>query len=86
MNVQVRDLKAHLSHYLRLIQQGETVVVTVHNKPVARLEPVAAGCEDLPEIPGLSWAAGKPRLIRSSQERPTIEGDTLAAWIVENRG
>ena len=37
MEASVRELKAHLSEYLRQIAAGEEVVVTSHGKPVARL-------------------------------------------------
>jgi prevent-host-death family protein len=40
-NVGVRELKDRLSHYLRAVRQGESVVVTVRGKPVARLVPVS---------------------------------------------
>lgn len=36
----VADLKAHLSRYLRRVEQGEEIVVTSHRHPVARLLPV----------------------------------------------
>ena len=35
------ELKNRLSHYLRQVRQGETVVVMDRNEPVARLEPIA---------------------------------------------
>lgn len=31
----VRDFKAHLARYLRLVESGESVAVTRHGKPVA---------------------------------------------------
>ena len=37
----VAGLKARLSHFLRLAQQGETIEVQSHRRPVARI--VAAG-------------------------------------------
>ena len=40
MNASVRDLKSRLSRYLRQVQQGETVVVTLRGKPIARLVPL----------------------------------------------
>jgi antitoxin (DNA-binding transcriptional repressor) of toxin-antitoxin stability system len=36
-NVGVRELKDRLSHHLRTVRQGESVVVTIRGKPVARL-------------------------------------------------
>ena len=42
----VRDLKAHLSEYLRLIREGHTVIITSHNRPVGRLFPVDQDLEE----------------------------------------
>ncbi len=39
--VNIGDLKSHLSHYLRLVQKGQPVLVLDRNRVVARLE--AAG-------------------------------------------
>ena len=38
--VGVRDLKAQLSKYLRQVSQGQTIIITDHGRPVARLSPV----------------------------------------------
>ena len=35
--VGVKELKNRLSHYLRLVQAGEQVIVTSNGKPVARM-------------------------------------------------
>ena len=37
MNVGIRELKAHLSQYVRRAAAGENVLVTDRGKPVARL-------------------------------------------------
>lgn len=37
MEVSVRDLRDHLSQYLRRASAGEEIVVTSHGKPVGRL-------------------------------------------------
>jgi len=36
MNVGIRELKLHLSHYLALVRRGESIVVTDRGNPVAR--------------------------------------------------
>lgn len=41
MNVGVRELKSHLSGYLKRAAAGEHIVVTDHGRPVARLVPYA---------------------------------------------
>ncbi len=46
MEVSVRDLKDHLSEYLRRARAGEEIVVTSHGRPVGRLVgPDAGGSE-----------------------------------------
>jgi prevent-host-death family protein len=42
----VRDLKAQLSKYLRLVQSGTTITITDHGKPVGRLVPVKQNLEE----------------------------------------
>lgn len=41
VDISVRDLKNHLSEYLRRVQAGEDIIVTSHGKRVARLSAVA---------------------------------------------
>ena len=43
MNVGVRELKQHLSEYLRRVAEGETLHITDRGKPVAVIAPVALG-------------------------------------------
>ena len=40
-SVGVRELKNRLTHYLRAVQQGRTILVTSRGRPVARLVPAA---------------------------------------------
>lgn len=35
----IRDLKAHLSSYLEKVQNGHTIIITSHGKPIAQLTP-----------------------------------------------
>jgi prevent-host-death family protein len=55
--VGARELKDRLSHYLRTVRRGETVVVTVRGKPVARLVPIVGRNDKalLPEIEEKMW-------------------------------
>jgi prevent-host-death family protein len=41
MHVSTRDLKARLSEYLRHAAGGQEVVVTLHNRPIAKLVPMS---------------------------------------------
>lgn len=57
MNVGVRELKQHLSKYLDLVRQGESVTVTDRGRPVARLEQFIP--DDLPSHVKQLIAEGK---------------------------
>jgi prevent-host-death family protein len=46
MTVGVRDLKAHLSEYLRRVQQGQVLIITDHGRPVGRLLPAEQPVEE----------------------------------------
>ncbi|HTS78437.1 MAG TPA: type II toxin-antitoxin system prevent-host-death family antitoxin [Bryobacteraceae bacterium] len=52
--VKISELKARLSHYVRLAESGEEVVVKERNRPVARL----TACQPR-ESPGM----GEPRRV-----------------------
>jgi prevent-host-death family protein len=55
----IRDLKAHLSRYLRQVETGKTVVITRHGKPIGRIVPVtestSAQLEALREAGLIAW-------------------------------
>lgn len=50
-NASVVDLKTHIGRYLARVKRGETIVVTSHRHPVARLMGIADASNDLPLIP-----------------------------------
>ena len=39
MDVPVRELRNHTAHVLAAIERGETIVLTVHGRPVADIVP-----------------------------------------------
>lgn len=84
MNVSMRDLKAHLSDYVRKARDGQNVVIRIHNKPVARItsikEPVSL--ETLKNMPGILWNGGKPAGLPKGER---IRGKTLAEMVIEDR-
>lgn len=43
--VGVRELRQNLSVYLRRVERGESLVVTEHGRPVARLAPLVQGSD-----------------------------------------
>lgn len=73
MNVSIRELKNRLSEYLRRVQAGEQVTVTLRGKRIARLsavieqdetrDPVADASEHLNALPWVHPPSrvGKPR-------------------------
>jgi prevent-host-death family protein len=94
MEISVRELKNHLSEYLRRVQAGEEVIVTSHKRIVAKLVPPnqagkvheqdeVALIERLKSMPWIRWAGGKPEL------RPGIavkKGDrTIAESLLDDR-
>jgi prevent-host-death family protein len=52
----VAELKARLSYFLRLAQEGETIEVQSHRHPVARIMPAQSPSESLIILPGRSMA------------------------------
>lgn len=56
-SVGVRDFRLHLSDWLKRVEKGESVEVTSHGKPVARLVPTVPDKHPLADL----IAAGKLR-------------------------
>ena len=85
MNASVRDLKAHLSEYIRKARTGLPVTIRIHNRPVARLTAITgpAGLADLAGLPGLRWSGGKPAGLGRA-ERHAGKG-RLSRLIIEDR-
>ena len=69
--VGVRELKDRLSHYLRVVRQGQSVEVTVRGKAVARLVPVQPRGEmALPEeLEARMWELASDGFLTWSGER-----------------
>jgi prevent-host-death family protein len=61
MEVGVRELRAHLSRYLKRVEEGEEILVTDRGKPVARITP-ANGRSRLEQLieAGIVHRAPKP--------------------------
>ena len=56
MEASIRELKAHLSEYVRLASAGETVTITIHNRPAAQIVPIKrhTSLDDLAAQSGIS--------------------------------
>jgi prevent-host-death family protein len=87
VTVGVRDLKAHLSEYLRRVRSGQTIVITDHGQAVGQIIPVGQPIEE--RLRSLQ-AAGL--LAWNGQSLPDIEspvinrsGKLLSNLVVEMR-
>lgn len=83
----VRDLKDHLSEYIRRARRGEQVVITDRGRPVAAL--IGLQQEGTSEVgwklvrQGLAeWSGGKPRGLASS---PRVPGRRAEEIVREDR-
>ena len=71
-NVTLTDFRSHASGMLSRVEQGETLVVLRHGKPIAEVSPVLR-----PEKPEPSWKRQALRL--------TTKGASLSAAILGER-
>ncbi len=85
--VGVKELKNHLSNYIKKVKGGETLIVTDRGKAVVYMAPI--GQEDLIEDISqlikedlITWKGGKPR---GNPHPPSIKGKTTSKIVLENR-
>ena len=85
MQASIRELKAHLSEYIRQVTAGETVTISIHNRPVAQIVPIKpqTTLADLAAQPGISWNGGKVAGLPRGEAMP--DGTSLADWVAEDR-
>ena len=84
--VGIRELKAHLSRYLRLVQDGESVVVTDRGREIAVIE--APGAERdalrrLMESGMVKWSGGKPKVPDGPPIK--IKGGPISQTVIDMR-
>lgn len=48
-SVSIRELKNRLSHFLRLIKEGESLIITDRGTPIGRIVPIAQEGKSLEE-------------------------------------
>ena len=86
--VGVRELKAHLSDYLKKVKAGRTVLITEHGKPVGRIvparQPLEIRLQSMTEAGLIGWSGKKPGSI-SPVARPRKKR-SVANLLIENRG
>lgn len=86
IKVGIREMKNGLSRYLKYVKEGESIIITERNKPIAKLTPIEDNM--LPEYEVLikegsvSWSGGKPR---GSTVEKSKNDQTLAEYVTEDR-
>jgi prevent-host-death family protein len=83
----VRDLKNKLSHYLREVKKGQSIVITERGKIVATLVPAQEhpGVEKLKRLArgGLgTWRGGKPK---GASRSVAVKGKPVGDIVLEER-
>ena len=60
------EAKTHLSEYVARAEKGEEVIITRHNKPVARIVPISATpahvAKDIPPFVQRTFDMGEPTI------------------------
>jgi len=87
MKAGIREVKNRFSGYLRRVKQGEIIVITERNTPVAKLVPIKddeqAAALTLVEQGIASWRGGKPQGIAVP---PATSGNkSISSLVVEDR-
>lgn len=93
MNVSIRELKSHLSEVLKLVTEGEAVIVTRRGRPIARVSALVddhQGTSTRARLAQADWitAPKKPgRTLGTHAPLPgEADGKTLAEVVAEERG
>ena len=84
--VNIRELKAHLSKYLRKIKEGQTVLITERGKPIGRIIPEGEPIEERlakMEAAGLIEWSGKQ--LQPRQPTLTNRSETLISDLVSQQ-
>jgi prevent-host-death family protein len=85
--VGIRELKTHLSAYLKRVERGESVAISMHGKQVATIIPrpknrTESKLWELVRKGAVSWSGGKPTGLKNlipSRGKPASE------MIIEDR-
>jgi prevent-host-death family protein len=84
----VRELKNHLSRYLKEVKRGRSIVVTERGKVVATIVParkhlVVAKLKKLAKSGLGTWNGGKPK---GASRAVVVEGKPVGEIVLEDRG
>ena len=73
VEIGVRDMRQHLSEYLEKVRQGQEVIITKRDEPIAKLVPIAK-------------KSARPLASRSKlRELIAAKGKTLSQAVLEDR-
>lgn len=70
--VQVNEVREHLAKYLAEAEMGEEIVITKHNRPVARLMPVRRKKSNFPDL-------------REHRSKLIVRGKPVSRDIIDSR-
>jgi prevent-host-death family protein len=86
-HVSVRDLRQHLSRYLRRVEEGEHLVVTERRRPVAMLGPLPEQIDvlDLMIATGEATTPIGDLLDAPPPHRSTVSGPSMAEILEDMR-
>lgn len=86
-SVGVRELKTHLSEYLRRVKAGQTITITEHGREVGRLIPVSkSAAERIEEMRRAGLAQWNGRKLPRSRPAARARGKkTVAELLLEDR-
>lgn len=80
--VSVRELRQNPAEMLRDVEAGETYAITSHNRPIARIEPIATSTQVIPAKrrgrPQL--AARPPHALRTAKSIDELLDDLKGEW------
>lgn len=82
--VGIKQLKAHLSRYVRKAQRGERVIITERGKEIAELVPLSSEREGVLRLASqgkLAWSGGKP----AGLDGIAVRGKPLSKTVLEER-
>ena len=91
MQVAIRELKNHLSKYLKQVQTGAEIIVTTHGKPVARFCQLESAKEPFSTnlLQNIPWVRkcqnGKPKGLPANLRIKPSSGKSLSDIMLEDR-
>lgn len=90
MVVSVRNLKDHLSEYLRRVQNGESVTVTDHGRPVAALVALstkgASPADRLTRLEASGEVTAPTTATFTRVKRTRVRGKSVSSSLLSDRG